>query len=160
MNTIDKKNLKQLLPQTTIYKNIEIRNFKKYYNAGIFRSNWIHHEDDYIKINKKLIEIKWKNIIYKIYAKIRFNNTTSTIWTSSTMDRLNIVFTNIENKEIICDDKDLAQRFYSKTYLLTDSFTLKLKLNSNSLHFNNNNITVEELLNKKITVTNNNKVII
>ena len=57
-------------PKSEIYKNIEIRNFKKHYNMGIFRSNWISHNDDYIKINetqnkenKKLKEIKNENII-------------------------------------------------------------------------------------------------
>jgi hypothetical protein len=54
------------------------------------------------------------------------------------MDRLNIVFTNMTNKEIICDNKEFQKKFYNKTHRPNDTFTLKIKLHSNSLHFTNN----------------------
>ena len=76
------------------------------------------------------------------------------------MERLNIVFTNMKNKEIICDDKIIQKKFNSKTHIPTDTFTLKLKLNSNSLHFNNNNIKIDDFLDKKRTETQHIKIII
>ena len=141
---LPKKDANPSVSQYGICKNIEIRNFKKYYTRGILRTNWVYHQDDYIKIketqdksDKKLLEIKSNNIIYIFYAKLTYN-TDSSWWTRSTTDRLNIVFENMTNKEILCDDKDIQQRFYLKKHCPADTFTLKLILNSDSLYFNTN----------------------
>ena len=66
----------------------------------------------------------------------------------------------MENKEIICNDENIQQKFNLKIHKPTDTFTLKLKLNANSLQFNNNITNVSDFVEQQTNLTKYIKIII
>lgn len=140
-----------------IYKNIEIKNFKMAYRTCMCIPRWKQYNNSYIKINKlnnenkQLIEIKNNKIIYKVYANISYNKNT-------TSNRLNIVLTNMKNNEIICDDKNIQNRFNDKIHSPDEILTIKLKLNPNSIFINNKNINLTDFYHITTNTNNNRKI--
>ena len=139
---------------------IQFYNYKLKYKDCMFRNKWINNEGDYIKIhpiekkNRKLIEIKNEDVIYKITASIVYNIPSKSHFASTSRgyksmnDYLNITFSNMENTDIICDSPDVIQRFRKKIHKPDSTFCIKLQIKDGSITQDNKIITLNELLSK------------